>query len=103
MQRHQLPAAQHSGQVELGNAERWLGTREDACSTHQLTQLERKGSSFETLVTERIRWMVHAGDEAVGKSALTQMFQSKGAVFPKNYKMVRALLRPPPQPPAAIR
>jgi hypothetical protein len=40
---------------------------------------------------------VGAGDEAVGKSALTQMFQSKGAVFPKNYKMVRPSLPPPQQ------
>uniref|UniRef100_A0A7S0SS64 EF-hand domain-containing protein n=1 Tax=Mantoniella antarctica TaxID=81844 RepID=A0A7S0SS64_9CHLO len=27
------------------------------------------------------------GDRAVGKTALTQMFQSKGKLFPKNYKL----------------
>jgi len=48
---------------------------------------------------KRTRRVWGAGDEAVGKSALTQMFQSKGAVFPKNYKMVR----PSPLLPSAVK
>mmetsp|Transcript_21973 Transcript_21973/g.41919 ORF Transcript_21973/g.41919 Transcript_21973/m.41919 type:complete len:190 (-) Transcript_21973:628-1197(-) len=31
--------------------------------------------------------IVVAGDATVGKTALVQMFQSKGTVFPKNYKL----------------
>ncbi|KAK3284730.1 hypothetical protein CYMTET_7636 [Cymbomonas tetramitiformis] len=31
--------------------------------------------------------IIVAGDATVGKTSLTQMFQSKGTVYPKNYKM----------------
>jgi len=54
-----------------------------------------KGSFSHTIRTPRISPMalilrckvVLAGDGGVGKSALTQMFQSNGAIYPKNYIM----------------
>jgi hypothetical protein len=33
-----------------------------------------------------------AGDACVGKTALTQVFQSGGSTYPKNYMMVRVSL-----------
>mmetsp|Transcript_61866 Transcript_61866/g.195485 ORF Transcript_61866/g.195485 Transcript_61866/m.195485 type:complete len:196 (+) Transcript_61866:252-839(+) len=42
--------------------------------------------SLEPLVTLRLKVAV-IGDATVGKSAICQMFQSKGTQFPKNYKL----------------
>jgi hypothetical protein len=43
-----------------------------------------QGRAFRSLTRPRAH---SAGDRAVGKTALTQMFQSKGKLFPKNYKL----------------
>eukprot|EP00192_Tetraselmis_astigmatica_P020531 CAMPEP_0117663690 /NCGR_PEP_ID=MMETSP0804-20121206/8761_1 /TAXON_ID=1074897 /ORGANISM="Tetraselmis astigmatica, Strain CCMP880" /LENGTH=204 /DNA_ID=CAMNT_0005470753 /DNA_START=84 /DNA_END=698 /DNA_ORIENTATION=+ len=44
------------------------------------------GKAGEHSVTLRCKVAV-VGDSAVGKTALCQMFQSKGTLFPKNYKL----------------